>query len=300
MNILIAGLKTKRQFLRLKEEGEKRGHKVSGCLASDLRILASKDLFKPLLRGLNIEEFDLIYLIVGKRLWEWYTVALHLNEKLGTIIINSKAIDPESNFYLGPAIDYLKQAENNIPFPKSAVLFSNSSIADIMGEFSFPVILKTSLGHRGEGVFKVENLQDLNKFVEETTKGANSCVIREFIPNDGDIRVFCIGYKAIGAMKRTSKEGEFRSNISQGGIGSEFDLVKNPEIKELAEKTVKLMRTEVAGVDIIIDKNTNKPYVLEVNPGPQFDGLETYTETNAALEIIKYFEELFEKNSTPK
>ncbi len=293
MKILIAGLNKKRQFLRIKEEGEKRGHTVEGCLASDLIIEASEDKFDARLAdGRKLQDYDLIYLIVGNRLWEWYTAALYVNKKYKVRIVNKKAIDPAYNFYLTPAIDYLKQFEESIPFSKSAVIFSSGSIDLVMKKFSFPVILKTSQGHRGEGVYKIENIDDLKKKVDEITMHMKSCIIREFIPNDGDVRVFTVGYKVIGAMKRTPKIGDFRSNISQGGSGEVFDLSKNKEIKELAEKTAKLMQTEIAGVDIIINKDTNKPYVLEVNPGPQLDGLETYTKVNAAKEIIKYFESL--------
>ncbi|BCX15035.1 MAG: hypothetical protein KatS3mg088_718 [Patescibacteria group bacterium] len=60
-------------------------------------------------------------------------------------------------------------------------------------------------------------------------------------------------------MKRMpTREGEFRSNISQGGKGESFDLEKYPEIKDLAEKAAKVTRTEIAGVDIIINKSTGK------------------------------------------
>lgn len=295
MKILIAGLTKKRQFERLKEEGEKRGHKVEGCLASDLIIIAGNESFSPKLKDKDITSYDLIYMIVGARLWEWHTAALYLNKNFKTKIVNSKAIDPTYNFYLTPAIDYLRQFENTIPFPKSAVLFSENSVDEVINQFKFPVILKTSQGHRGEGVRKVENIEELKKLVQEFTALAKSCVVRELIPNDGDVRIFCVGYKAIGAMKRTPKEGDFRSNISQGGSGTIFELEKHPEIKELAEKTAKTMQTEIAGVDVIIDKITGKPYILEVNPGPQLDGLETYTKVNAAGEIIKYFESLTSK-----
>lgn len=295
MKILIAGLTKKRQFERLKEEGEKKGHKVDGCLASDLIILCDGNFFEPKLKGKDISSYDLIYMIVGSRLWEWSTAALYLNKKYKTVIVNGKTIDPTYNLYLTPAIDYLRQVENGIPFPKSAVLFSETNVDEITREFSFPVILKTSQGHRGEGVHKVENVEDLKKLVKEMTEKAKSCVVREFIPNDGDIRIFCVGYKAIGAMKRTPKVGDFRSNISQGGSGAFFDLTDSPEIRELAEKTAKVMRTEIAGVDIILNSETHEPYILEVNPGPQLDGIESFTKINAAGEIIKYFEEICQK-----
>ncbi len=292
MKILVAGLTKKPQFLRIKEEGEKRGHTVHGCLASDLVILGSTESFQPSLKDRRkLEDYDLIYMFVGKRLWEWFTVAKYVNGKFGTIIVNGKSIDPTYNYFQTPAIDYLRQTENGIPYPKSAIVFSDTGLDRIKGEFEFPVIVKSSLGHGGKGVYLAKTGNELEKLVFELTEEIKSCVIREFIPNDGDLRVFCVGYKAIGAMKRTPKKGDFRSNVSQGGSAKRFDLSKYPEIKELAEKTAKVMRVEIAGVDIMIDKITKKPYVLEINLNPQIEGIES-TGLNVALEIVKYFERL--------
>jgi len=141
-------------------------------------------------------------------------------------------------------------------------------------------------------VFKVNSSEELEKVIKENKEASPAFIIRQFIENDGDVRIFTVGYKAIGAMKRTPKIGDFRSNISQGGAGENFDLSKNQDVKEMAEKISRLTRTEIAGVDIMIEKNTGKPYILEINPGPQFTGFEKYTGTNAASAIIRYFESL--------
>lgn len=294
MKILIVGLVKNEQLDRLKEEGEKRGHEIDGCYATELVIRAGRNRFDPTLRGKPLHNYDLIYLwAVGKRRWEWYTAALFLNKKHGTVIVNEKAIAPDYHFYLTPAIDYLKQHESNLQFPESAIVFDEKSVNSVIENFNFPLILKTAEGRQGKGVFKVESVEGLKAKIKELKEVSPAFVIREFIPNDGDIRVFTIGYKVIGAMKRTpTKEGEFRSNISQGGEGSVFDLSKSPEVKEIAEKLSKLMRTEIAGVDIMLHKETGQAFILELNPGPQFMGLEKFTGVNAALEIIKYFESL--------
>ena len=173
--------------------------------------------------------------------------------------------------------------------------YQKKSARKIIDKFNFPVILKLSGGRQGKSVFLLKTLVELEEKIDENKHLKHYFLIREFIPNDGDIRVFTVGYKAIGAMERTPPRGDFRSNISQGGRGAEFDLNNNFEIKELAEKASKLIKTEIAGVDIMIHKETKKPYILEINPGPQFMGLEKYTKTNVALEIIKYFEEVVKK-----
>lgn len=291
MRILVVGLVKNPQVIRLREEAEKRGHTLEGCYAWDLTIEASTDSFVPSLHGKELESFDLIYLwAVGKRRWEWYTTVLYLAQKYKTIIVNRKIIDPTHHYYLSPAIDYLRQTEHKLPYPSSTIVFSSKGLEKISLDYGFPLIVKIPDGRQGKGVFKVEDFSHLKEVVDEITNGGKACVIREFIPNDGDIRIFTVGYKAIGAMARTPKEGDFRSNISQGGTGGNYDLDLNPVVRDIAEKASQITKTEIAGVDIIVNKKDGKPYILEVNPGPQFTGFEKYTGINAAEEIIRYFE----------
>ena len=296
MKILIVGLVNNLQIKRLKEEGNKRGHNIDGCYSRDLSLYSKKGLFEPALTDLDIGSYDLIYLwAMSKRRWEWYTASYFLNKTKQTVIVNSKILDPDYLYFLSPAMDYLKQVEDNLPFPASAVILSKKSVSKVINNFSFPVILKLSGGKQGRSVFLIKTQTDLEEKIDENEHLNQSFVIREYIPNDGDIRVFTVGYRTIGVMKRTPPKGDFRSNISQGGMGAEFNLDNNSEIKILAEKISRVTKTEIAGVDIMIHKETQKPYILEINPGPQFMGLEKYTKTNATLEIIKYFEELVNK-----
>lgn len=294
MKFLIVGLVNNDQLDRLKQEGEKLGHEVEGCYTSELTIRTGRNNFDPTLRGKPMHSYDLIYLwTVGKRRWEWYVAVYYLNQKHGIKIINRKIIDPDYNYFLSPASEYLKQHEANMPFPNSALVFDAKSVDSVIENMPFPLILKTAAGRQGKGVFKVENVDELKSKINELTDISPTFVIREFIPNDGDIRIFTVGYKALAAMKRTpTTQGEFRSNISQGGKGDKFDLENNSEIKSLAERLSELTRTEIAGVDIMVHKETGQPYILEINPGPQFTGLEKYTGVNAAEAIIKYFESL--------
>jgi ribosomal protein S6--L-glutamate ligase len=284
MKILIAGLTTNYQFKRIKEEGEKLGYVVDGCKSTDLVIRSDDGGFMPDISNLDISSYDLIYSFISKRRWEWYTAFNYLVKKFNTKIINNLS------FYPSPAAEYLVQNNNDLPMPKTFVIYSSRVIPQITKDLDFPVIVKNGIVHKGKEVYKVENENDLIKRVDEIGGSGSPVVIRQFIPNDGDVRVFTINSKAVAAMKRIPVVGEFRSNISLGGTGEKFDLNNNSEIKTLAEKASAAAGILIAGVDIIVDKNTGKPYILEINSCPQFEGLEKYTGENIALQIIKYFE----------
>ena len=290
MKILVAGLVKNPQLLRLQEEAEKLGHSVEGCYASDLIIQASPEKFEPLIKDKNLADYQLIYLwTVGKRRYEWYVAANYAHKKWGTTIVNQKVIDPSYQYFLTPASEYEKQTENDLNYPPSAVIFNYAGFEAIKDQFTFPLIIKTSSGRQGRGVFKVNTPEELKTIISENKDDSPAFVIRQFIENDGDLRIFTVGYHAIGAMKRTPKEGDFRSNISQGGKGSSFDLSTRPGVARIAEKLSELTRTEIAGVDIMLEKDTGKPFILEINPGPQFTGFEKYTGINAAKTIVDYF-----------
>lgn len=301
MKILLVGYKNGHQATRFGEESKKIGVEVVGINTTQLILEFTDKSFTYRLRGCDykLEDFDLIYLGVSgdKRRWEWLVVCDYLSRKHGVKIVNNKFIDTHYNVYFTPASEYEKQVENNINFPASTIIFNKNSLKEIKGKFNFPVIVKVGapgFGRKGKGVFKVESMEDFKKLIDETKDFAHKYIVREFIPNDGDIRVFTVGYKVIGAMKRTPKAGDFKSNISQGAQGCEFDLTGREDIVKMAETMSRITQTEIAGVDIILNKDTGKPYVLEVNSNPQFKGLEEYTSTNAAKKIIEYFVSLVE------
>ena len=297
MKFLIIGLKKHYHIKRLQEEAEKLGdYTVEGILPKQLVIKMSMSREKYVLRGYKgkFKDIDLIYtwVISPKRKWDWFLFLRYLYNKYNTQIIYNKYVDPNYQVFLTPAEDYKKQVHKNIPFPKSVIFFSDKSIKSALRSIEFPAVLKVNapkMSKQGKGVHLVKSEDEIKTIVDEYKDVAERFILREFIPNNGDIRVFIVGYKAVAAMHRIPKDGDFRSNISQGGSAEPFDLNKNPHVKKLAEEVAKLMRTEIAGVDIMINKYSGKPYVLEVNGGPQFQGLETLTGVNIAKELVKYF-----------
>ncbi len=290
MKILVVGKVTDNQVDRLREEAEKKGHKLLNCASYDLVNYIDDKGLTPKIAGVDLSKIDLIYLLtVGDRKWEWYVVCQHLNEKYHTVIVENKVVDPAYKLYFTPTAEMVKEANAGIKFPKTAVVLHEKTVDEALSGFKFPVIVKNTEFHRGRGIFLAKSAKEVKKIIEDADPKI-SFLIREYIENDGDIRVFTVGGHVIGAMKRTSPSGDFRSNISRGGLGEKYDLDKNPKIREIAEKLSSINQSEIAGVDIIIDKKTKTPYVLEINRGPQFAGLEKFTGVNAAATIIEYFE----------
>ncbi|GAB4285866.1 MAG: hypothetical protein Kow0081_3830 [Candidatus Dojkabacteria bacterium] len=90
-------------------------------------------------------------------------------------------------------------------------------------------------------------------------------------------------------MKREPRTpGEFRSNISQGGIGYLAELPL--EYLVIARNAARCFQTEIAGVDLIVDQKDNSIKILEVNQAPQFQGIEKYTGVNVIEKFLEYIQ----------
>ena len=83
----------------------------------------------------------------------------------------------------------------------------------------------------------------------------------------------------------TPLAGDFRSNIHLTGQGKGLTLDR--DLSELAIRSAEVLGLEIAGTDIIVDKE-GTPKIIEVNYSPGFRGLEQATGVDIASRIIGY------------
>lgn len=189
--------------------------------------------------------------------------------------------------------------KNKIPVPKTALISGEDDIDKSVKEVGgkFPVVCKFISGTKGIGVFTVDSRPSLISTLQAmwNLSPSTEIIMQEKIDADYDLRIHVLGtsdgmggreYKVIAAMKRLRIEGDFRTNFSLGGDIEAVDLDK--KIKKIAIESAKSAGCLWSGVDIIIDKNTGDPYVLEVNSSPGTDGIEKATGINIS-ELISDF-----------
>jgi ribosomal protein S6--L-glutamate ligase len=92
-------------------------------------------------------------------------------------------------------------------------------------------------------------------------------------------------------MKRQGAEGDFRSNLHQGGSATSYKLSRKEKAMALA--AAKAMGLGVCGVDMI--PSSRGPLVMEVNSSPGLEGIEKSTNIDIASKVMDYIE----KNVTP-
>ncbi len=190
-------------------------------------------------------------------------------------------------------------ARSNIGMPKT--VFTNYSkedekIIDSVG--GAPLIVKLLEGTQGYGVVLAPTKKAAESIIEAFHSMKARVIVQEFIEEakGADIRAFVIGNKVVGAMKRQGKEGEFRSNLHQGGSGKLIKL--NKREREVALTAAKSMNLSIAGVDML--QSDRGPLILEVNSSPGLEGIEKATGKDIASEIVRYIEKIVETQRSKK
>ena len=213
-------------------------------------------------------------------------------EKIGICMINSReTVDICADKYR----TYLKLQEYGLTQPKTSLISSveHKDVAIESLDTKYPVIMKTLSGSKGVGVLFVESERSYDSLVQllHNQNPNVDLLVQEYIKTDKDIRVIVLGGQIITAMERAVIEGDFRSNVSQGGKVKQYkltDLEKEQCI--LAAKAVNGVWT---AVDFIPSKEpkSKAPYILEVNHSPGTQGIEEASGENIVKQILKHFEE---------
>ncbi|MDP5123602.1 MAG: hypothetical protein NWP84_07070 [Cyanobium sp. MAG_04] len=115
---------------------------------------------------------------------------------------------------------------------------------------------------------------------------SQSLILQQYIGTrpGKDLRVWVIGSQVIGAMLRSSTDGSFKANISRGGDGQAFPL--DPELERLARDSAAALNLDIAGVDLLFDRDGYS--ICEVNSAPGFQGFETATGLNVARLVLEH------------
>lgn len=194
-----------------------------------------------------------------------------------------ESIDVCENKYLTSKV----MEKHELPVPKYALVPDEGQIDQAIEEIggNFPIVMKLLSGSQGIGVSLVDSYASL-KSVYQTIKKLNpesEILIQEKIDSDFDVRIQVMVKKfdplyggtdnciILGSMKRGAVEKDFRTNYSLGGTVEEFQLDDN--LIDIACKAANAVGCHWCGVDIMIDKNSGNPYILEVNASPGTDGI---------------------------
>ena len=271
---------------RLVQEFEKQDIKVRIVDPQDVDIFVDRDDRKSILVDGKARTLpDFVLPRTGSGTTYFIKAIIRHLERLGVVLINGSAsIDTvKDKLYTQQIL-----GQSNLPVPKTLLVKHPINIDFVEKNINFPVIIKTLSGSFGAGVFLAETKKQFEQLVKmaEITKPSYNIIVQEFIKDSWgkDLRVFVLNNKVIGCMMRQATDDDFRANITRGGEGIPYQI--DEVIDWLGGESARLLGLDIAGVDLLFDKEGYR--ICEVNSSPGFEGMDKYTKTNIAEQIVNY------------
>ena len=179
-------------------------------------------------------------------------------------------------------------AERGIPVPKTIWVKPHANAAFLARQLGLPLVVKILDGSKGHGVSLVHSEKELDTLLEmlAAARASSSILAQEFVADSRgrDLRVLVVDGKPVVCMLRKNRSADgFKSNISAGGIAEQYPLTD--AIRELALRVVDVLELNIGGIDLLFKGDGF--VVGEANSIPGFQGIESCSQINVPVEIIK-------------
>lgn len=269
---------------RLIESIEKKGHE---CLVLDhlkCDIVIEKDNPSIYYMGEKIKNIDAVIPRIGASVTFYGAAVVRQFEmmKVATAVESQALVRSRDKLR---SLQILARA--GVGLPKTVFTNYSKEVKKIIESVGgAPLIVKLLEGTQGYGVVLAPTKKAAESMIEAFHSMKARVIVQEFVEEakGADLRAFVVNGKVVGAMKRQGKDGEFRSNLHQGGSGTLIKLTKQE--RHVALTAARVMGLSVAGVDML--QSERGPLVLEVNSSPGLEGIEKATGKDIAEIIIDY------------
>jgi ribosomal protein S6--L-glutamate ligase len=271
---------------RLVEAAVKRGHEIRVIDHSKCDLVIEKKKPKVLYRGEEITGVNAVIPRIGASVTFYGTAVVRQFEMMNVFTaVESQALVRSRDKLR--SLQILSRA--GLGLPKTVFTNYSKDVERTLKEVGgAPVIIKLLEGTQGLGVVLAENKKAAVSVIEAFNGLKARVIVQEFITESRgeDIRAFVVDGHVVGAMVRTAKDGEFRSNLHRGGSAKVVELTLEEEIAAI--KAANAMKLGIAGVDML--RSERGPLIIEVNSSPGLEGIEMATGVDIAGQIIKYIE----------
>ena len=215
--------------------------------------------------ALNLEKKPEDYGIVIQRCVSYYrnlhsTAAL---EGLGVKVINCL----NTGIFAGNKLfTHMLLKKFGVPTPDATVAFSKEAALQALETQGFPRVIKPTVGSWGRLISKLNDKESAEGIIESREKMYpiyQVHYLEEFVKRPPrDIRAIMVGDKIVAAIYRTSGNGNWKTNMSLGGIAEPCKVT--PEMEEMCIKAKNAVQGDIVGVDLM-ESNEKGLVVHEVN-----------------------------------
>jgi [lysine-biosynthesis-protein LysW]--L-2-aminoadipate ligase len=174
-----------------------------------------------------------------------------------------------------------------LPHPRTLLLYPDTELP-----MEPPFVLKPRFGSWGADVFRCrtphEAVDVLAEIAQRRWFRRHGAIVQELLTGPGhDLRLIVARGQVVGAIRRASAAGEWRTNISLGGTREPIDPPE--DACRLARAAAEAIEADLVGVDLL--PTERGLVVLELNGAVEFDGMyslqdgDVYREAADALEV---------------
>lgn len=175
-----------------------------------------------------------------------------------------------------------------LPHPRTLLLYPGTALP-----MDPPFVLKPRFGSWGADVFRCRTRAETEHVLAEIGERRwfrrHGAIVQELLPPRGhDLRVIVARGRVVGAVRRLSPPGEWRTNISLGGTREPVD--PSEDARRLALAAAEAIEADLVGVDLLpVDGGL---VVVELNGAVEFDavyslsGGDVYAAAAEALDLV--------------
>jgi ribosomal protein S6--L-glutamate ligase len=276
---------------RIMEAARQRGHEIDPINHLRCTIDIASHRPKVHYQGRTLTDYDAVIPRIGASVTFFGTAVVRQFEMMRVYSVNESVAISRSRDKLR-SLQLLSRKGIGLPVTVFAHKTSNAEdIIKLAG--GAPVVIKLLEGTQGIGVVLGETPKAAESIIQAFGGVNTNILVQEYIEEakGEDIRCLVIGDRVVASMKRSGREGDFRSNLHRGGSAKPIKITAQERTTAIG--AAKAMGLNVCGVDML--RSNHGPVVMEVNSSPGLEGVEQATGVDVAGKIIEFIE----KNAMP-
>src|SRR5512141_1507145 len=228
---------------RLVEATRALGHDAKVLDTLRCNLVLARDRPRIFYRGAEVRDVGVVIPRVGASITGYGLSVVNQFDMMGVPVLNNSIPIARARDKLR-ALQLLSRF--GLDIPRTVMCRYRSEVPLAVEQVGgLPCIMKLLRGTQGVGVLIANSMSEVEGMLDTLWTLGQEILIQELIAESRgkDVRALVIGDRVVAAMRRTAREGEFRSNIHRGGEAEPVELA--PAYAEAAVKAAHVIGLEV-------------------------------------------------------